>query len=146
MESGRFGGMVRVRLRPSRTLGGILVASHLAGASSLLLLSWPRPLCWAALVLIGVSLVRNLRREAWLCSAVSVVRLDLEGGGHLCIFRKNGRRQRGSVQPGSFVAPYLAIVRWRLERGGPVRCCIVARDAAEPSAHRILRVLLRHPL
>jgi len=124
----------------------ILIAGYLAAALSLLLLSWPRALDGFLLLLCGLFLVRGLRREAWLCSGQSVVRLDLSGEGRLCLFRKNGRRQRGVVLPGSFVAPWLVLLRWRPERGGPSRCCIIAGDAAAAPAHRMLRVLLRHPL
>ncbi len=141
-----FSGMVRVCLQPSRNLTWLLAASHLAGAASLLWLSWPQLLTRLVLLLAGVSLVRGLRREAWLCSAASVVRLDLAGDGRLCVFRKSGRRQLGTVLPGSFVAPFLVLLRWRPERGGRSRYCIITRDAAQPSAHRMLRVLLRHPL
>ncbi|MHB8353392.1 MAG: protein YgfX [Burkholderiales bacterium] len=141
-----FSGMIRLPLRSSRTLSWLLVASHLAAAASLLLLPWPRLLSWPILLLVGVLLVRGLRREAWRCSAHSVVRLDLAGGRRLCVFRKDGRRQLGTVLPDSFVAPDLVLLRWRPERGGRSRCCMIAADAAEPSAHRMLRVLLRHPL
>jgi hypothetical protein len=146
MASIAFGGMVRVRLRPSRALASLLVVSHLTAGLCLLLLSWPRLWVWFFLLLWGVLLVRGLRREAWLCSGHSVVRLDVAGDGRVCVFRKNGRRTRGTVLPGSFVAPALVILRWRPERGGRPRCCVVAGDAADPAAHRMLRVLLRHPL
>jgi hypothetical protein len=141
-----FSGTVRVRLEPSLTLVGLMVVSHLTGALSLLLLPWPRILVWTFLLLNAVLLVRGLRREAWLCSGHSVMRLDVAGDGRLCVFRKNGRRALGRVLPGSFVAPRLVILRWRPERGGSPRCCIVAGDATDPITHRMLRVLLRHPL
>lgn len=141
-----FSGMVRVGLQPSRSLGLLLGASHFAAASSLLLLSWPRPLCWMVLASIGGSLVLGLRREAWRCSRSTIIRLDLEGGGRLCVFQKNGRRRQGIVMPGSFVAPFLVILRWRPERGGRRHYTVIARDAADPAAYRMLRVLLRHPL
>ncbi len=138
--------MVRVCLGPSPTLACLLMASHLTGALSLLLLSWPRFPVWFLLLADAVLLVRGLRREAWLCCARSVVRLDVAGDGRLCVFMKNGRRALGTVLPGSFVAPALIILRWRPQRGGRSRCAIVAGDAADPCAHRMLRVLLRHPL
>ncbi len=146
MTSIAFIGMVRVSLGPSRLLAGLLLASHLTGGFSLLLLSWPRLWAWPLLLLSGVLLVQGLRQEAWLCSAQSIVRLDLAGDGRVCIFRKNGRRALGAVLPGCFVAPVLVILRWRPEQGGRPRYCIVARDATDPTAHRMLRVLLRHPL
>lgn|SRR5487761_2783126 len=146
MVPAAFHGMVRVPLRPSRTLAGLWVASHFAAAISLLLLPWSRFVSGPLLLLVGVSLVRGLRCGAWLCSGASVVRLDLSGEGRLCLFRNNGRRQLGVVLPGSFVTPALVILRWRPERGGRARCCIIAGDAAEPPVHRMLRVLLRHPL
>ncbi len=96
--------------------------------------------------MIAGSLVRGLRGEAWRSSAATVIRLDFEGGGRLCVFRNNGQRQQGIVLPGSFVAPFLVILRWRAERGGRRHYTVIARDATDPLAYRMLRVLLRHPL
>jgi len=142
----QFPGMVRITLAQSRLLTVLLLAAHGFCAAGLLLWPGPSGLRQGLLILVLVALLRALRHEAWRQSPQAVTRVDLEGGGRLRLITRNGQRSLGVLLPGSFVAPYGVILRYRLVSGGTVRYCVVARDATHPDCNRILRVLLRHPL
>lgn len=141
----QFTGMVRVPLAASRSLAVLLLVTHGLCALSLLLLPWPDWVRRALLFFIFISLLRGLRREAWRQSPCAITRVDMEGGGRLRLITRNGQRSLALLLPGSFAAPYGVILRYR--RVGAAACtCVVAHDATNAHSHRILRVLLRHPL
>lgn len=146
MDKAGFSGVVRLRHGSSRLLATTLIAGHMAGAVGLLFLKWDA--VWLRLVLLGlgISLVLGLRREAWRCAMGSVTQLVVHGGGRLLLVRRDGRRVEGALVPGSFVAPFLVILRWRPPDGGRTRHVTVAADGTDARGHRLLRVLLRHPL
>jgi hypothetical protein len=146
MDETGFSGEVRLRLGSSRLLAGMLIAGHLVGALCLPLLKWGVAWCWPAILAIGVSLVHGLRREAWRCAGMAVTWAHVDGRGRLLLTLRNGRKVDGRLLPGSFAAPVLVILRWRPENGGRVRHTVVAADGTVPASHRLLRVLLRHPL
>ncbi len=95
---------------------------------------------------LGVSLVLSWRRHAWRCSRQAITRVDVGQGGEVCVFLACGERKRGRICRGSFVAPFLVIFYWQEEGRGLIQCCLVPRDAVPTAEHRLLRVLLRHPL
>ncbi|MDE1942246.1 MAG: hypothetical protein KGI47_03760 [Betaproteobacteria bacterium] len=146
MDRNGFPGEVRLRHGSSRTLAAALIAGHMSGAGGLLFLKWDA--VWLRLVLLGlgVSLVFGLRREAWRCAPGSVTQLSVHGGGRMLLVRRDGRRTEGVLMPGSFVAPFLVIMRWRRSGGRRIRHVTVAADGTGVREHRLLRVLLRHPL
>ncbi|WP_171160876.1 protein YgfX [Usitatibacter palustris] len=55
-----------------------------------------------------------------------------------------GRSHSGVVRDGSFVAPWLTIIRWRPEGAWFDRTILVMPDMIEAEAFRHLRVMLRH--
>ncbi|MDE2624631.1 MAG: hypothetical protein KGM40_04355 [Betaproteobacteria bacterium] len=146
MDRAGFSGVVRLQHGPSRLLAATLIAGHMVGAAGLLLLKWDA--AWLRLVLLalGLSLILGLRREAWRCAMGSVTQLVVHGGGRVLLVRRDGRRIEGVLVSGSFVAPFLIILRWRPPAGGRIRHVTVAADGTDAQGHRLLRVLLRHPL
>jgi len=50
----------------------------------------------------------------------------------------------GTLRPGSFVAPWLAIVRWRPANGRYDRTLLVSPDRLPPAGFRHLRVIVRN--
>ncbi|MDE1989074.1 MAG: hypothetical protein KGI82_01285 [Betaproteobacteria bacterium] len=146
MDSAGFSGAVRLQHGSSRLLAATLIAGHMAGAVGLLFTQWDAVWIRLALLALGLSLVLGLRREAWRCAMGSVAQLVVHGGGRVLLIRRDGRRIEGTLVSGSFVAPFLVILRWRLPGGGRVRHVTVAADGTDAQGHRLLRVLLRHPL
>ena len=130
----KYSGAVEVTLARSR-----IVPAFVAGASSatLALIAFtPLPLdaalalaTWTAcLGLDALRRSRPIRRLAVDCSgAVSV----------------DGRA--GELRDGSFVAPWLTIVRWRPARARFDRTLLVVRDMLPDSDFRHLRVILKWP-
>ena len=55
----------------------------------------------------------------------------------------DGGKQVGRLQPGSFVAPWLTVVRWRPVEGWHDRTVLVLPDMLERERFRGLRVALR---
>jgi hypothetical protein len=55
----------------------------------------------------------------------------------------SGKRLEGRVQPGSFVAPWLVVVRWRRPGAWRDSTVLVLPDMAPAEDLRRLRVLLR---
>jgi hypothetical protein len=78
--------------------------------------------------------IRRLQGPVGLC-------LDERGG--LSVQFRDGRRQPGSVRPGSFVSPWLTIVRWRPAGARFDRTLVLWPDMLPADAMRRVRVILR---
>jgi hypothetical protein len=91
---------------------------------------------------LGLAALLALRRHA-LATPRRVVRLSVDLAGRVEVERADGSRAAGRLQPGSFVAPFLTIVRWRPEGARLSRALLLAPDAVPAAGFRRLRVLLR---
>ena len=138
----KYSDAVELRLAPSRIAA---VGLLLAGAGTLsVLLQLPLPSVWhwaftggvvglALEALVTVAARRGPRGVSWM-------RLDRWGA----LTVRTGRHLRaGIVQPRSFVAPWLTIVRWRPEGAWFDRTFVVLPDMADADAFRQARVLLK---
>lgn len=128
---------MRCELQYSRLAAGSIVAAALASAA--VVAAWPVAACWrlAALAVIAVAAWR-----AWRASR-SVLALALGIDGAIEVASRAGAVERGAVRPGSFVAPWLVIVRWRRAGARGDRFILVLPDMADRERLRILRVILR---
>jgi len=138
----KYSDAIELRLVPSRIAAlGLL----LAGAGTLAVLH-PLPLAsvwhWAAAAavvgLTGEALVTVAARRG--PRGVSWLRLDRWGALSV---RTGGQFRAGIVQPRSFVAPWLTVVRWRPEGARFDRTFVVLPDMADADAFRRMRVLLK---
>jgi hypothetical protein len=129
---------VLIELQYSGVLAAILVAATLATGAIVAFLPWTVPLRLSMLVcLAGLS----LRAHRTLFEARALV---LRGGDTVAILFHDGRSVEGILQAGSFVAPWLTIVRWRAPHARFDRTLLVTAARAHPEAFRRLRVRLRH--
>ena len=71
------------------------------------------------------------------------VRLRLHRTGELDVLRRDGTWRSGRVRAGSFVAPWLTIVRWRPDGTRRDHTVLLLPDMAADDALRRLRVVLR---
>jgi hypothetical protein len=128
---------VRCDLQYSRLAAASIAAAALA--SALVAGALPAAMPWraAALALIAIEAWRAWRHSR----AVRTLALGLEGGVEVVL--REGRLQRGVVRPGSFVAPWLVIVRWRPAGARRDAFVLVLPDMAPAEALRRLRVILR---
>ena len=105
------------------------------------------PLEWewraAVLFLLAVAAIESLERVVPLRGARAVRCFRVQRDGAIEVETASGARLEGRVRPGSFVAPWLVIVRWR--RPGALRdsTILVLPDMAPAEDLRRLRVLLR---
>jgi hypothetical protein len=108
-------------------LGGALATAALVGVMPL-----PLEAHALGLALIGYASLAALRRLR------PGVRLRIDSGGAIEVGQASG-----TVRDGSFVAPWLAVVRWRPVGAWRDRSLLVAPDMLGADEFRRLRVLLR---
>jgi hypothetical protein len=128
----QYSEQVEATLGRSKRVEAFVVAMALATAA---LVGWlPLPLGPRAMGLawIGYAALAALRRLR------PGLRLRIESGGAIEIGQASG-----SVRDGSFVAPWLAVVRWRPTGAWRDRSLLVAPDMLGEEDFRRLRVLLR---
>lgn len=127
-------------------------ASHAAGA-------WIACAALGSVVLVAATpgpTAARILAAAWIaCAALEAVhsRALLRGprgarhlridSGTVQIEDGTGRMRTGTLRPGSFVAPWLTIVRWRPEGARFDRSLPLVPGMAEAEALRRLRVVLR---
>jgi hypothetical protein len=92
----------------------------------------------AALVALVVGLACHARRSM---ARVRAMRLDPAGA--MEVWLRDGVLASGSVRAGSFVAPWLTIVRWRPQGARVDRTVLILPDMAQREDFRRLRVALR---
>jgi toxin CptA len=129
---------VLVDLQYSGAITALLLAASLATGVIVAFLPWSAPLRLS--MLLGVAGL-CLRAHRTLFEARAFV---VRGGGTVRVLFHDGRSAEGSLQEGSFVAPWLTIVRWRPARARFDRTLVVTGARAHPEAFRRLRVRLRH--
>ena len=79
------------------------------------------------------------------CRGVALRRRDLVlRGAAIRLREERGEWRTGQVQDGSFVAPWLTIVRWRAAGERFDRTVAILPDMIDAAQFRELRVLLRH--
>lgn len=131
-SSDKYSDGVGMTLRRSR-LAEAFVA---AGAAVTLALTWATPLAWElqlpAIGWIGAAALRALRRLR------AVARLRVEQSGEVQVDGVSGE-----LRDGSFVAPWLTVVRWRPRGAWLERTLLLVPDMLDADDFRRLRVLLR---
>ncbi len=134
---------VVIAIGPSR-----LVATHVAvlgavGVGCVLFSGLAAGASVGACAALVAGAVSALRREALREGRGAVCRLAVDLEGRVEAAGPNGTARTGRLAAGSFVAPWLTIVRWRPEGARFARTVLVPPDAVDPEAFRRLRVLLR---
>lgn len=128
----KYSGAIEVSLRPTRIVPACIAAATLA---TLALLA-ATPLRVDAAILLATA-VACLACPA-LRAARTARQLGIERGGAV---RVDG--VAGELRDGSFVAPWLTLVRWRRAGARCDRTVLVVPDMLPPDDFRALRVLLR---
>jgi hypothetical protein len=132
-----------VALLPSRL--GVVLLGAMAVATLALIAATP-----------GLTALRILAATWVSCAALEAIHtvalrrgrrgvcaIRLQRSGEIAVCMASGAWRQGVARDGSFVAPWLTIVRWRPEGARWDRTILVLPDMLGADAFRALRVLLR---
>lgn len=114
-----------------------------ATATVVALTPLPAALRWALLALLAAASLESLERVVRLRGPRAIVRFRVQRDGAIEVETASGARLEGRLRPGSFVAPWLVIVRWRAPGAWRDSTVLVLPDMAPADDLRRLRVLLR---
>ena len=143
MEQDTGHAPIHLTLRPSRTLGLILLSIHAAAMTVLLPLMAP---LWGKLLLaaaILISLTQNLRRHVLLVRPQSIIQLVWQRTGEWSLMRRDGVVQEAQLLPSTFVHHRLMVLNFRLRQPWRRPSVVLFDDAASATTLRHLRVRLR---
>ena len=126
------------RLAPSRRAAIFIVFAAGTTAALVFFLALVPALKLAAIAWIGTTCLVAYRRVARQPPELVMrgAAIDVRDGG--------GEWRSGRLQDGSFVAPWLTIVRWRATGERLDRTVVIMPDMIDAACFRELRVLLRH--
>jgi toxin CptA len=132
-----------IALSKSRQLIWLLLCVH--GLTLLVIWLLPWPLGWRGLLslLIAASLVFYLLRDAKKVMRHSIVGLKYLQDNQLELQLKSGEWFTASLQPGSFVAPYLTTLAYRSQNAYFNRYLLIMPDMLDAETFRELRTHLR---
>ncbi len=134
---------VVIAIGPSRRVAAFVTAISSVAIACVLLSSLPAAPAGAACAALLAAGVTALRRDARREGSGAVDRLVVDLDGRVEASGGAGTRVAGRLVLGSFVAPWLTVVRWRPDGSRLARTVLVPPDAVDPDAFRRLRVLLR---
>jgi len=118
---------IEIKLKPSRQLALLLLIAHVAAVAVVWSLELPLSVHIILKLAIAVSLGWALLQNGWFGYARAAVALRIEPAGKsgeadaIEVRLRNGKTARGQVVEGSFVAPYLTVVRYRVT--GAIASC-----------------------
>ena len=128
---------------PSRRAEAWIVAVVAAAVAATLAAGLPLLAKAAIAFALACAAIRAARRHAWQEGPGAIRRLVVDLSGRIEVEGDGGCRTTGQLEDGSFVAPWLTIVRWRPEGARFSRNLVIVPDAVDAAAFRRLRILLR---
>lgn len=133
----------RVRLGRSRLGVALLLVASLASAALALAIDLSPPAQSLAVLWIGLGTLGAYRDTLALCGPRSVREIALRVPREIAVRDARGRVRLGTLRDGSFVAPWLTIIRWRPHGALLDRTLLVLPDMLESDAFRRLRICLK---
>jgi toxin CptA len=134
---------VVIALGPSRLVEAWIVLVAAAALAAVLATPLPAVAQAAAAVALSCAAVRAARRLACREGHGAIAGFVVDLSGRIEVEGADGTRLAGRTQDGSFVAPWLTIVRWRPDGARFPRSILVAPDGVAEDSFRRLRILLR---
>lgn len=133
----------RVALAPSRLAAAFIVLG--GGATLALVALMPLEALPKSLVTlwIGATMLDAYRTVASRRGARGVHEVRLQRGGEIAVLDGTRVERCGRLSSGSFVAPWLTVIRWRPEGARFDRTLMILPDMLARDSFRKLRVLLR---
>lgn len=129
-------------LRPSRTLAFILLCVYSVTVLALLTLALPLWAVAATLLLLLSSLLLHLRRDAWLSTRFSPIKLAFEGE-EVVLTVRNGKQLNGNLLQHSLITPFLTVLNVLPHGAYTARSIVILPDSLDSESYRQLRVWLK---
>lgn len=135
--------MLSITLRPSYLLAALLVVMHALAMTSVWLVPLALAMKIGTAVLLASTLTLSLRQHVQRAGRRSVRAIRLNAECEISLQGQDGTWQKATLQPSSFVSPYLSVLNFQLEGEKRVRHVVVLPDAVDAEQFRQLRVWLR---
>jgi hypothetical protein len=144
--------VIDIMLKPSRQLALLLVIAHVAAVAVVWSLELALWLHIGLKLAIAASLGWALLKNGWFGYGRAAVALRIEPADKsgepdaIEVRLRNGKTARGCVVDGSFVAPYLTVVRYRVtgaRRFSLGKSVLILPDSLDRELFRMLRVRLK---
>ena len=135
--------MLRINLRPSWLLAGILTLAHGAAIALVILVSVP---LWAKIVAAVVLLVHLtivLRQYALQLAAGAAVAIEISSDNHFSIQTRSSEWHEYEVLGSTYVMPYLTVLNLRQSDSRAITRIALLPDSLHAEDFRRLRVWLR---
>ena len=135
--------MLDIRLKSSGYLVLWLGAAHAIAAGLFVILPLPVVSKLIAVLVLGISLMFYLRRNAWLTSPNSIIALEIKEDCACVISTRRGKRLDCILLPTSYVSAPLTVLNLKADVERRARHVVLVPDAINFEDYRKLRVLLR---
>jgi toxin CptA len=132
-----------ISLAPSRWAARTLTLATLATLALIAATPGALALRILAATWIACAALEALHSRALLRGRRGVRAVSLSGGGEIAVRDALGRWRSGRLRAGSFVAPWLTVIRWRPAEARFDRAIPILPDMLAAEEFRRLRVLLR---
>ena len=141
-------GTIACNLKYSGAAARLIAGAAVASLALVAFLPLSTALRVASAACIASMAIEARQRVAQHRGARGVRSFAISEAGDVAVETAQGRRDDGRLRAGSFVAPWLTIVRWRRRRGGERfdrfdRTVLVLPDMLDAESFRRLRVRLR---
>ena len=132
----------RIAVTSSVALSIVLTVLHIVAAGLLWLLPLPLPGKLALTIVVVVSFIYHMARDALLHSPHSIVGLDVRDGA-VSLQMRNGEWLDGELLGSSYVSERITIVNFRPRGRRIARRLILLPDNVDPAEFRRLRTWMR---
>jgi toxin CptA len=135
--------ILSVHLKSSLRLTIILSLAHLVAAGLLWPLALPFSIKVTVIVVLIISLIYYLRRDALLTAKDAVVVFELSDDMQCTLTKRSGESIACTILGSTFVAPYLTVLNLKSAGKLFMRSVVIMPDGIDAEEFRCLRVWLR---
>lgn len=135
--------MLKIGLRPSKYLAGILVLAHGAAIAIVVFVALP---AWAKIIAATILLVHLLlvvRRQALLLAADSSIAIEISADNRFSVQTRTGGWSEYEVLGSTYAMPYLTVLNLRQRDSRALNRITLFPDSLHADDFRKLRVWLR---
>ena len=135
--------MLRINLRPSWLLAGVLTLAHAAAIAGVLIVSMPPWVKFVATAMISGQCLMAVWRQALLLGPHGVLALEITADDAINIHTRASGWSDYDVIGSTYVTPYLTILNLRRHDHRGTRHIVLMPDSLHAEDFRKLRVWLR---